>query len=132
LFAGNPFFTGLRELLNLTPLMILPVLYEKFQRPDSKAEHLLFALILAGGVIIIFRDILTARSRFLDSLYLWQVGRANSDDTLSGFFVLVGVSMMMSLRRRLFFILSLIMVLFAAAGVAVSFSRGLYVATIIA
>jgi O-antigen ligase len=131
IFGQIPLFTPVRELLNLSPLLILPLLYELYITPDSKTERLLFAAVVVAGIIIIVRGIVTVRSSILDVAYLWQVGRTHLDETLPGFLALVATSVLMSIRRLRTVLVSGGLFLFASIGIIVTFSRGLYVSTLV-
>jgi O-antigen ligase len=125
-FASSAF----REVLNLLPLLILPVLYERHIVSGSSQEKTIFFLILAGGCISIVWSILQMRYQISQAVYLFQSGRAKTDETLAAFLILLATSFLMSLRRS-WKILPLVILWIAGwVGVIVTFSRALYVAAL--
>jgi len=127
----NPFITGLREMLNISPLLILPVLYERYITPDSKTEQLLFATILLAGIVVIIKGVFDIRSNILEVAYLYQLGRTPFFEALPGFLALIAVSILMWSRNLKMVWGYSALLLFACVGVIITFSRNLYVATLV-
>jgi O-antigen ligase len=120
---------AIREILNLLPLLILPVLYERFIEPGSGEEKKIFALVLLAGCISIVWSVIQIRSNIAHAQFLYETGRSRGDETLAGFVVLIATTFLMSTRK--FWNVVMLIALWGAAwvGVIVSLSRGLYVAT---
>ncbi len=131
LYDQNPFFAALREILDLTPLLILPILYERYITPDSKTEKLLFAIILLAGIVVIVRGIFDIRTNLLNVAYLFQIGRTHLDATFPGFLALIATSLLMSSRNLKMSLILGALLLLACVGVVTTFSRNLYVATLV-
>ncbi len=131
IYDQNPFFAALREILDLTPLLILPVLYERYITPDSKTERLLFATILLAGIVVIVRGFFEIRSNMLEVAYFFQIGRTHLDATFPGFLALIATSLLMWNRNFKMTLILGALLLLACAGVVTTFSRNLYVATLV-
>ncbi len=130
--GNNSLGIGIREMLNLSPLVILPILYERFVEPDSKPERAIFLSVFVVGLIVLAWNFYRVRSSALQAVYMYETSRGNSDESLSAFLVLLATSMFVSVRRLAWKnILVGLLFLFAILGVVVSFSRMLYVATIV-
>jgi O-antigen ligase len=124
------FPNALREMIDFVPLLILPILYYRFVEHDSKLEWSIFAAVYFSGMILIVWNIIQLRNHLVQVVYLYQIGRGNTDETLAAFFVLLSVSCLMSVRHRWIWVLSALTLILAFIGVLISFRRNLYLATI--
>jgi O-antigen ligase len=131
LSGNNQFFPALREMLNLSPLAILPLLYERYVQPDSATERRIFVSVLLSGCTIVLWNYLKMRSNLIGAIYFYEVGRGTFDITISGFLVLIATSSLMSLRKTWKSSITIVLFLLTLGGVIISFSRSLYVATFI-
>jgi O-antigen ligase len=123
---------ALRELLNLAPLLILPVLYYRGIESGDIVETRILQLVILGGVVIVFRSLYVLKSSVVKAYYLFQTGRGSNDALLAVFLVLIAVSFLMtkkSVRDRLLYILLLIVGL---VGVVACFSRAIYLGCLVA
>lgn len=127
--GNNSFPLALREVLNLSPLLILPILYERFIESDSSDERLLiWAVLIAGGVLLAW-NILHIRNTLVHAVYMYETGRGSADQDLSGFLVLIATSLFMSRHRRKLLVPIGILFLGGCVGIIISLFRGLYIAT---
>jgi O-antigen ligase len=131
IFTENPFNTALREILNFLPMLILPVLYERFIEPDSKAEQSVMILILLAAGIMVIASVIQVRNNLAQAVYLYQTGYGKADSPLSGFLTLIAISMIISTRRSSRLTGPIIGLVCAILGVVISFKRGLYLATLL-
>ncbi len=129
--AHASFPNALREMIDFVPLLILPILYSRFVDHDSKWERRIFAAVFFSGLLLIAWNILQMRNNVVAAVYLYQMGRGSTDDTLASFTVILSVSFLMSFRRGWATTAWAIVLLLASIGVIISFKRDLYVATII-
>ncbi|MDP4288762.1 MAG: O-antigen ligase family protein [Bacteroidota bacterium] len=129
--GNNLFNSAIRELLNFTPLLILPIIYERYIETDSSEEHVLMWAVVVAGCLMLVWNALTMRSNILRAAYLYQTGRATTDQELSGFLTLIAVSFLMSLRRSRWLIPFAIVFLAGCFSIVISMFRGLYIATAI-
>jgi O-antigen ligase len=128
---NNSFPNALREMLNLSPLLVLPIIYSRFIKLESPAERWLFITILIAGLIMVVWNFFHLRSNVLHAVYLFQTGRGNSDEMLSGFLVLVATSLLMTIRSLWKSLPAMILFLLGMMGVVISFARTLYVVVVI-
>jgi O-antigen ligase len=120
-----------REILNLSPLFILPVLYSQSIQPDSKNEfHLLFVIIVSAIIVSVW-NILHVRNSLMTVVYLFETERGSVNATLPALVALIITSRLMSKQSWLEFLVSIIILFASAVSVVVSFSRGLYIATLV-
>jgi len=126
-FASSAF----REVLNLLPLLILPILYERYIALGSRQEKVIFFMILAGGGVSIVWSIIQMRSNVSQAVYLYQMGRAKTDESLAAFLILLSTSFLMSVRRSWKLLPVAAVWVVAWIGVIVTFSRSLYVAAFV-
>ena len=131
LFNYNPVAVGLREYLNLLPFLILPVLYERYIKPDSKQETKLFALVLVAGFIIILWNIIVFRSNVARAFYLYQTGRTALDLEITCFVILLMTSFLMAFHRWYISLFAILFLLLGVLGLVVSFTRTLYVGVLL-
>jgi O-antigen ligase len=132
LFGEHTSFTNaLREMLNLSPLVALPIIYSRFIKLESRAERLLFAGVLAAAIFMVIWNFLRMRSNVLHAVYLYQTGRGNSDEMLSGLLVLLATSLLMTVRGFWKAIPPMLLLMLGVAGVVMSFARTLYIVAIL-
>ncbi len=120
---------ALREILNLSPLLILPLLYERFIEPGSKVETALFAVVIVSSVVILIGNILELRSHLAHSIYLYQIGRATYDLSLTMFVILIMTSSLMHPGRWWQTLSAIGLLLLGIAGLFTTFSRNSYIST---
>ncbi|HWF43165.1 MAG TPA: O-antigen ligase family protein [Candidatus Kapabacteria bacterium] len=123
---------AVRELLNLLPLLIMPVLYVRFIIPGSKAENWLFASVLFSGCLFVIGSVFQIRSNIVQAYYLFQTGKGTIDITLAPFIIAIIVSYLMVEKQPWRIRAAILLILLEATGVAISLSRNSYVATPIA
>ncbi len=121
--------TGVRELLNLSPLFILPILYERFVETDSRAEHLIFAAIVCSGLVVLVANILMLKNHIAAAYYLFETGRGNLDIPLAPFMILIAASYLMYETRAWKAAFAIVFLLVESVGVVASVSRNMYIAT---
>ncbi|HET6401685.1 MAG TPA: O-antigen ligase family protein [Candidatus Kapabacteria bacterium] len=129
IFNNNPATVALRELLNLLPLLILPVLYVRFITPGSKAENWIFAGVLTSGFLIVIGNILQLRSNIGQAFYLFQIGRGTFDTMLAPFIIVLLVSYLMAGQQPWKARAAIALLLVETIALAISFSRNSYLAT---
>ena len=129
--GNNSVAVALREFLNLSPLFILPLLFERFIEHDSTDEHRIISAVLIAGCVMVVWNFLILRSHIVQAAYLYETGRAASDEDLSGLMVLIATSWLMSRQKGKRLIPIGILFLAGCAGVVISMFRGIYIATIL-
>jgi O-antigen ligase len=132
LFGDNTSLNfALREVLNISPLFVLPIIYSRFIKYDSRAEHWLFSSILIAALLMVVWNSFHMRSNLLHAVYLYQMGRGSSDEMLSGLLVLVATSLLMSVRSFWKSVPIMLLLLLGLLGVVISFARTLYIVVIV-
>jgi len=124
------FGDGLRELLNLAPLLVLPILYERFVDADSKNEARIFLTIIISAILVIIRNILFVRSSLMHVVYLFETRRGAFDIGISCFLMIFMGSFLMARQKWWQSVIAMILFLLGAVGLMVSFTRTLYVSMI--
>ena len=127
----NSFGDALREMLNLSPFLILPILYERFVKPDSRQEYWLTALIIASGFITITWNILIFRNNVAEAFYLYQTERATADLTLTCLMIPLLVSLLMVIRKKTTVVGAILFLIYALAGLVISLTRAMYIAVFV-
>ena len=125
------FNNALREMLNLSPLIVLPIIYSRFVELESPAERWLFMGVLAAGLLMVVWNVFHMRNNVLHAVYLYQTGRGNSDEMLSGLLVLLATSLLMTVRDYWKAIPAMLLLMLGVAGVVMSFARTLYIVAIL-
>jgi O-antigen ligase len=129
---GNNPTEALREFLNLSPLLFLPILYHKYIGNDSESERSIFIGVLMIAVFTIFLNISRVRSAIIEAAVVENVGGSHSDESLPCLMILISVSFLMYVRRFRYLLLSSSLLLLGLLGLIVTFRRSLYIATIVA
>ncbi len=119
---------ALREMLNLSPLLVLPIIYSRFVKLDSRAERWLFACVLISGLLMVGWNYFHMRSNMLRAYYLYQVKGAGLEDMLSGLLVLVATSLLMTVRSFWKTLPAMLLFLLGMLGIVICLSRTLYIA----
>ena len=129
--GNNTLNSASREILNLSPLLILPLLYERFIVPDSKTENRLLITVFVLACGMLFWNYFKLRTGVITVIATAQYGtpRGNSDETLAGLVTLFALSSLMSIRRGWRSWLLILLLVLALGAVAISFARTLYLAT---
>ncbi len=128
---NNPFNIALRELLNLTPLFVLPIIYERYVNAGSIIESSIFVSIAIIAIVMIIHNVALVRSNLSHVVYLYQMGRGSTEATLAGLIVVLSVSAMMYTRIWYYQVGLAALFMLGWIGTLVSFSRSIYVATIL-
>ncbi|MGH2639029.1 MAG: O-antigen ligase family protein [Rhabdochlamydiaceae bacterium] len=128
----NPADVAIREILNLLPLLILPVLYERYIIPGSKDENWLIGTILGSGVLIVFENVLLIRNHLVQAYYLYEVGKATVDLSLAAFLIVMLFSFLMLEKHTWKVVASTIMLLAEALAVVLSITRNAYISVAVA
>ena len=131
-FEHNPAAVAVREILNLLPLLILPVLYERYIIPGSNDENWLFGAILLSGVLLVVGNVLLIRNHLVQAYYLYQVGRATMDLSLAAFLIVVLVSFLMVEQRPWRVMAATILLFGEGLAVILSTTRNAYVSIAVA
>ncbi len=132
LFGDNTTLNfALREMLNLSPLLVLPIIYTRFVELESPAERKIMVSVLISGIIIIIWNFVRMRSNVLRAVYLYQTGRGNSDELVSGLIVLIATSILMTIRSFWKALPTILLLLLGLVGVVISFRRNLYLSILI-
>jgi|GEM_PF-3377142 len=131
LVFGNNILDGLHELHNLSPLFFLPILYEYYVQTDSTSERVLFRSVLVIALVTITWNIIHFRSNVLQSITLNEVGRANTDETLSCLMIFISGSFLMSAQKIKTIVLSSVLFILGLTGLLVSFRRSLYISSVL-
>jgi O-antigen ligase len=125
----NSINNAIREILNLSPLLILPILYERFIEPGSKIESVLFIVVIVSAALILSANILKFRSNVAHAIMLYQVNRAFYDQSLTMFILLLMTSSMMRSGRWWQTLSAIAFFLFEMVGLIITFTRNSYVST---
>ncbi|MGH2638585.1 MAG: O-antigen ligase family protein, partial [Rhabdochlamydiaceae bacterium] len=126
---GNPPDVALREILNLLPLLILPLLYERYIKTDSKEETTIFWFVLIAGFIIILGDFWIIHNNIVKAVYLYEMGRAVLDMAAICLIILAMVSFLMSEHPWYLTVCAIIFLLLGIGGLLISFTRSMYIWT---
>ena len=126
---NNPPAAGLREILNFIPLLIIPVLYERYIVPGSKDENWIFGSVLVSGIVLAIWNILYVRSNLAQVYYLYQMGRGYFDVLLEPFLIVILLSYLMLEKRPLQSVAAITMVLLELLALILSMTRTMYAAT---
>ncbi|MFI5200843.1 MAG: O-antigen ligase family protein [Candidatus Kapaibacterium sp.] len=126
IFNANPPSVALREILNLLPLLILPLLYERYLKTDSKQESMLFGFVLISGLVIIVANIIVFRSNVAKAFYMYQTGRAALDLAATCLIILAMASFLMERHRWYISLGAILFMLLGILGLVISFTRTLY------
>ena len=118
---------AIRELLNLSPLLVLPILYSREIEPDSKNELRIFFTIIISAVIVIIWNIIFVKRSIATAVYLYETDRGAFDIGISCFLILFMTSILMMKQRWWQSLLSIFLLLFGFVGLVVSFTRTLYI-----
>lgn len=129
---NNPLGNAIRELLNLLPLLIIPVLYERYIAPDSKEENWIFGSVLASGFIVAVWNVLTVRNNLIQAYYLYQMGRGYFDVMLAPFIILLLFSCLMVERSKWKVRGTIALVMVEILALILSMTRNMYAATPVA
>ncbi|HEY3876448.1 MAG TPA: hypothetical protein VGM92_13315, partial [Candidatus Kapabacteria bacterium] len=122
---------AIRELLNLSPLLILPVLYARSVPIGSKTEKWIFITVLISGVTMIVLGFFRMKSHIARSYYLFEIGRSNTDEMLAVLLALLGTSLLMSTRGFWKTLGAMVLLALGLLGVVISLGRTLYIAVIV-
>ncbi len=122
---------ALRELLNLSPFLAIPIIYYNFVEFESPSERWLILSVLLSGIIIVVWNFFRLRSNVLRAVYLYQTGRGNSNEMISGLIVLIATSILMDQKGFWKTLLAVLLLLLGILGIIISFRRNLYVGIII-
>ncbi len=126
---GNPPDVALREILNLLPLLILPLLYERYIKTDSKEETIIFWFVLIAGLIIIFGDFWIIHNNIIKAVYLYEMGRAVLDMAATCLIILAMVSFLMTEHPWHITLGAIFFLFLGVAGLLISFTRTNYILT---
>ncbi len=131
--SQNPtsFQYSLRELLNVMPLLFLPILYERYIPAYSSKEKLLWKIIVLCGIAIIVASILQIRSHLIQAVYLYEAGHSTADVVFCSFWVLFVVSIMTTTQKLRTLLISYGALAFGFIGILISMKRSLYISTVI-
>jgi O-antigen ligase len=127
----NPFYTGLRELLNLTPLLILPILFQKFIRSGSREELAIFIALFFCCIVLIILNALNVKNNVSTAVYVWETGRGKFDVSLSLFLVLVATASLMQAQSFSRVVFGFVLLGIGAVGVAITMKRSLYITSLL-
>ena len=131
-FGNNVMFPAIRETLNLSPLIVLPFLYEKFIDPESDKQQRIFVILIVVGCVQVLWNVWRVKSSIGEAVYLWEVGRGNTDESFSAFLMLIGAAMLIHAKGWHRYSLAVALFALGWVGIAVCFSRTLYVASVAA
>jgi O-antigen ligase len=120
---------AIREILNLLPLIILPLLYERFIEPGSKIESALFSIVILSAALILIGNIWTIRSNIARAAYLYQIGRGRYDLSLTMFIILIMTSTLMRQSKWWQTLPTITLFLLGIVGLSTLFSRNSYIST---
>jgi O-antigen ligase len=117
---------GIREILNLLPLLIIPMLYCESVVGRRDRERTLFLICIAAAIVIVIANIIAFRSNVVNAVYAYEMGRSALDLAATTMLTIMMASFLMSDLRKRSIILASIALILSFAGVVVSFTRTFY------
>lgn len=130
LLAGSNVMFVVAEILNLTPILILPLLYEKYVLTDSRSERSIFWAVLFVALMSFVWNVFHVRSTIVITALGDQVGRAGAEESFGGLLVLLAISIFMSKERPRSFILGSFLFLIGICDLIITLRRSLYIAIV--
>jgi O-antigen ligase len=125
--SDNDLLIAIRQLLNLSPLFIIPILYVRIIAENPHHERWIFAAVLVASVIILIENTLQVRHSVVNAVYLYETRRANLDLSINALAIIAAGSYLMSEDRPGRIFTGILFLLLQIAGLAMSLSRTHYV-----
>lgn len=126
LFENRP-LVAVRELLNLSPLFIIPILYLEIVSKHPDHEIRIFGTLIGASMLILVENVVHVRQSILDAVYLYEMGRGNIDLSIGALSVIGGASYLMFETRKSRIRWGILFLLLQIGGLIMSFSRTHYV-----
>lgn len=131
-FAGEvKFESWYRDtLLFISPMFLLPVLYNEMLEEHQKADHIFRWSILVLWIVVFFATIIKIRSNYMNALYAYEIGMARYDDINGGFMILLFLSLgMITTGKKTLLLLGGLSI--SALSLFLTFGRTSWIATIL-
>ncbi len=102
LFTGGPviFENWYRELLLLTPLLLLPFYYTEMIEDDSGAEKVFVWTLLTMWVLVFIIEVVKIKQNLVQSTYLFEVGAQRIDPASGALMMFVFLSILMTVNNK--------------------------------